>query len=69
MSKRSDWADLLKVVEQAGWAYRTSKHGVFVYPAARAARPITICGTPSDVRSIRNARAMLRRAGLEIVNR
>ncbi|WP_137147397.1 hypothetical protein [Mycolicibacterium sp. CR10] len=64
MSKRSDWSLLLKAVENAGWSYRHGKHGIFVYPESSDARPITLAGTPSDVRSIRNARAKLKRAGL-----
>jgi hypothetical protein len=53
---------LLAEVERAGWRMRPSKHGFLVYPPQGS--PVTVPGTPGDVRSVRNTAAQLRRAGL-----
>jgi hypothetical protein len=55
---------LIDAIIAAGWTHRPCKHGTYVYPSDRSKRPITIPGTPSDWRSMRNALADLRRAGL-----
>ncbi|OZF42285.1 hypothetical protein CH293_26525 [Rhodococcus sp. 14-2470-1b] len=64
MAKRNEWKPLMDAVQAAGWTYRASKHGTYVYPAEPGVRPVTIPGTPGDYRSLRNTRAQLRRAGL-----
>ncbi|CAN5428895.1 hypothetical protein BH09ACT9_BH09ACT9_02820 [soil metagenome] len=64
MSKGSEWKPLIDAVIESGWQFRNSRHGIYVYPADSSRRPITLAGTPGDVRSVRNARAQLRRAGL-----
>ena len=66
MSKRSDWTSVMKAIHDAGWTPRKCHHGMLAYPENRQLRPITIPGTASDVRSIHNCRAQLRRAGLRI---
>lgn len=60
----SEWTILIDAIEDAGWTYRPCKHGLYVYPADRTHRPVTVPGTPSEFRSLRNTRAQLRRAGL-----
>ncbi|MDO1481588.1 hypothetical protein [Rhodococcus ruber] len=64
MARRSEWKPLLDAVTTSGWTYRRCKHGLYIYPADRTKRPITVPGTPGDHRAVRNARADLRRAGL-----
>jgi hypothetical protein len=65
MSIRSEWKPLFEAVEDAGWRLRHAKHGFLAFPAAGLA-PIALGGTPSDYRSVLNAAAALRRAGLNI---
>lgn len=65
MANRSrEWNTLLIAIDTAGWTYRPCKHGLYVYPADRTTRPVTLAGTPGGFRSLANARAQLRRAGL-----
>lgn len=65
MTKRSrEWDTVIKAIATAGWSYRPCKHGLYVYPADRALRPVTVAGTPGEFRSLANTRAQLRRAGL-----
>lgn len=65
MAKRSsEWNTLITAIETAGWAYRPCKRGLYVYPSDRTRRPVTLPGTPGEFRSLCNARAQLRRAGL-----
>lgn len=64
MADKSDWNQLMSAISAAGWTQRPCKHGIYVYPSDKSMRPITIPGTPSDWRSVHNARAVLRRAGL-----
>lgn len=64
VARRDEWNTLLTAISGAGWSYRTCKHGIYVYPAEKSSRPITLAGTPGDHRSFVNTRAALRRAGL-----
>lgn len=65
MAKRSsEWDTLITAIENAGWSSRPCKHGLHVYPADSTLRPVTLPGTPGGCRSLVNARARLRRAGL-----
>lgn len=66
MSNKTDLAHIVSVVAASGWKSRRCRHGQFVYPTDKTIPPITIPGTPSDYRSIRNCRAQLRRAGLSV---
>lgn len=61
---RTDWKTLFDAIDAAGWKRRPCKHGVHVFLANHAARPITIPGAPGEFRALQNARAALRRAGL-----
>ncbi|MFD5808834.1 hypothetical protein [Rhodococcus aetherivorans] len=62
--RSSEWNALIAAIDEAGWTYRPCKHGLYVYPADRTVRPVTLPGTPGGYRSLCNARAQLRRAGL-----
>ena len=54
---------LIKELERQGWRVeRGSKHFI-AYSPDTSVRPITIPGTPSDHRSLKNLRAELRRGG------
>lgn len=65
MANRSrEWDTVIKAIAAAGWSYRPCKHGLYVYPADRTVRPITVAGSPGEFRSLANTRAQLRRAGL-----
>lgn len=67
-SQRGDITSLLDVARATpGWRVeqRQSSHWV-VYPANKDFAPITLPSTPSDWRAFLNARAALRRAGLEV---
>jgi len=66
MTRRSEWKQLLDAVGAAGWTVRHSKHGLFLYPADTNRRPVTLPGTPGSSRSVKNARADLKRAGLTL---
>ncbi|OZC59783.1 hypothetical protein CH267_06760 [Rhodococcus sp. 06-621-2] len=67
MARRNEWKPLLDAVTAAGWTVRHSKHGLFLYPADPEQRPVTLPGTPGSSRSVKNARADLKRAGLIMV--
>lgn len=65
MARRSsEWNTLVSAIENAGWKCRPCKHGLYVYPADRTHRAVTLSGTPGEFRALNNARAQLRRAGL-----
>ena len=66
MASHSDWSELLKAVEKAGWKLRRANHGWRAYPNNAALPSIRLGGTPSDWRAYRNSRAALRRAGLPV---
>lgn len=65
MASRKETEALLTCVEKAGATVVRARSGHWkVYLGARLVT--TIASSSSDVRSIRNARASLRRAGLEV---
>jgi len=65
VSQRTDTADLLTCVKRAGGTVRRSRSGHWkVYAGTRLVT--VIAGSTGDRRSLRNARAQLRRAGLDI---
>ena len=66
MKHRRDWKPLLDAVAAAGWRIENAKHGCLAYPGDRTLAPIALGGTTSDWRATRNARAALRRAGLDV---
>lgn len=58
---------LVRAAELAGWAVsRTRRSHIRLRPVDKTRGAVTISGTPSDKRSLKNLRADLRRAGLDI---
>lgn len=66
MARHSEFRSLLAAVTNAGWRIRRVRHGVLCLPHNRNLAPVWLAGTPGDVRACRNARAALRRAGLQV---
>lgn len=65
MASRKDTEDLLSCIEAAGGTLKRARSGHWkVYLGPRLVT--TIACSSSDVRSIRNARAVLRRAGIMV---
>lgn len=61
----SEQAKLLKALQAQGFTvHRTSKNHLLVRDA-RGKAVTTLAGTPSDLRSMRNAISQLRRAGFQ----
>lgn len=67
MGRRSSEIDpYIKAAEAEGWTVETSSGSHICFtPADRDQRKIFTGRTPSDVRSLRNLRSQLRRAGLK----
>jgi hypothetical protein len=65
---RKDWRCLADAAFAApGWRVRATRGGLMIFPARRDARPIAIHLTPSTrQRALENARADLRREGLDV---
>lgn len=58
------WA---KVAKAAGWRVEPTKNGHVTFLAPDpAVPPIVVAGTPSDHRSMKNAKARLKRHGLDL---
>lgn len=66
MGRQSEFKQLLAAVRAAGWRIRTVRHGRWCLPTDRSVQPVWLAGTPGDVRAVRNFRAALRRAGLQV---
>ena len=66
MSTKSDWAKIVRECERQGGRIEQTKKGLMIYPADRTQQPVSIHGTPSDQRAIRNAIAQLRRSGFDL---
>ena len=65
MAARKETGDLLTCIKAAGGEVRRSRSGHWkIYLGNRLVT--TIASSSSDVRSIRNARSILRRAGLTV---
>jgi hypothetical protein len=58
-------ADAARAVA-AGWTIRLAKHGFLFFPPDRAEPPASFPRTTSDVRTIKNWRAQMRRRGIDL---
>jgi hypothetical protein len=60
---QKEFKELVRKLEAQGWEFRQGSKHLVAYPADKSFGPIVITGTPGDVRSLRNLKAQLRRAG------
>lgn len=57
-------ADLLRVARRQGWGYRRGRHHILTSPDGL--NTVVVPLTPSDWRSLRNAKNILKKAGLRV---
>lgn len=65
MKGRKEHTELVRLALAAGWTQRRTKKGIALYPPDGGS-PVVCHLTPSDRRSVLNARADLRRRGLNV---
>lgn len=56
---------LVRAAWDAGWRVEQGRKHIRVYPPDPTQAIVTIAGTPSDHRTVKNTRAQLRRSGLD----
>lgn len=61
-----DIKKIVKALKAQGWRIEQGSKHLIAYPPDKTKRPITIPGSPGDVRSQRNLVAQLRRAGADL---
>ena len=57
--------ELLREAQRQGWRIEPTKRGHYKAWPPQGGPPVTISGTPSDWRSIRNVVALMRRLGFQ----
>lgn len=57
-----DWKRVLQAAREQGWSVRPTKDGVMLL-APNGTGKVTVHGTPSDFRALRNTIGALRREG------
>lgn len=57
---------MVEAAEQQGFRVKETRKGWLVYPADTGVSGVLMHKTPSDPRGVKNARAMLRRIGVDV---